>query len=84
MAVTDVRTQIYLPRDLHRALRRVARQRRVSMAHLLRDAAEEAVRRTAPGPADPLADLIGAAATGPRDLSSEHDHYLYGLPKKRR
>jgi hypothetical protein len=33
-----VRTQIYLPESLHRALGRAARQRGVSMAELIRDA----------------------------------------------
>jgi len=30
---------------------------------------------------DVLNNLIGAVE-GPEDLSQEHDHYLYGLPKR--
>ncbi len=32
---------------------------------------------------DPLLALAGIASTGLRDGSVNHDHYLYGLPKKR-
>jgi len=78
-----VRTQIYLPRRLHRALRAAARARGVSMAQLIREAAARTLGEGA-GLEDPLAALIGAVDEGPRDLSREHDHYLYGLPKRAR
>lgn len=78
VATSEVRTQIYLPRRLHQALRRAARRRGVSMAQLLREAAEEAVRRARPADEDPLADLIGIIRGAPADLAEHHDRYLYG------
>lgn len=79
MPATEVRTQIYLPGKLHRALKRAASRRGVSMAHLLREAAEAVVRRETAERGDPLAGLIGAVGGNATDLSSEHDRYLYGL-----
>jgi hypothetical protein len=58
--------------------------RGVSMAHLLREAAEDALRRAEPKTEDPLADLIGVIRDAPADLAENHDHYLYGMPRKRR
>lgn len=84
MATSAVRTQIYLPRRLHQALRRAARTRGVSMAQLLREAAEDAVRRSERAHEDPLGDLIGVVRDAPPDLAEGHDHYLYGAPRTRR
>jgi len=83
MATSEVRTQIYLPRRLHHALRRAARARGVSMAQLLREAAEDALRRGRPAEADPFDDMIGSIRKAPRDLAEKHDHYLYGTPRSR-
>lgn len=38
--------------------------------------------RSRPTP-DPLLGLAGIASTGLRDGAVNHDHYLYGLPRKR-
>jgi hypothetical protein len=84
VAASEVRTQIYLPRRLHRALKRAAQTRGVSMAQLLRDAAEDVVRRTERTEDDPLRDVIGVVRDAPSDLSEAHDHYLYGMPRRRR
>jgi predicted DNA-binding ribbon-helix-helix protein len=78
-----VRTQIYLPRRLHQSLRRAAKARGVSMAQLIREAAEEVVRRTEGPLQDPLKDLIGVIRDAPRDLAEGHDGYLYGSPRRR-
>ena len=83
MATSEVRTQIYLPRRLHRALGAAARRRRVSMAQLLREAAEEVLRRDAAERGDPLKDLIGVVDNDATDLSTNHDHYLYGARRRR-
>ncbi|MCC6900034.1 MAG: hypothetical protein IT377_13730 [Polyangiaceae bacterium] len=76
MAASEVRTQIYLPRRLHRALGDTARRRGVSMAQLLREGAEIVLRQAEEGPPDPLASLIGSVKSGPADLSENHDDYL--------
>jgi predicted DNA-binding ribbon-helix-helix protein len=84
MATSEVRTQIYLPRRLHQSLRRAAKARGVSMAQLIREAAEEALRRTDTPQQDPLADLVGVIRDAPHDLAEGHDDYLYGSPRRRR
>jgi len=84
MGASEVRTQIYLPRRLHTALKRAAKARGVSMAHLLREAAEDALRRASPVSADPLADLIGVIRDAPPDLAEGHDRYLSGAPRARK
>jgi predicted DNA-binding ribbon-helix-helix protein len=83
MAASEVRTQIYLPRRLHQSLRKAAKARRVSMAQLIREAAEEALRRPETLQEDPLADLVGVIRDAPPDLAEAHDHYLYGSPRRR-
>ena len=84
VATSEVRTQIYLPRKLHGALRRAARARGVSMAHLLREAAEDALRRGAARVEDSFEGMIGVVRDAPPDLSVNHDQYLYGSRRKRR
>ena len=48
------------------------------MAQLLREAAEEIVRRAQRPGSDPFEGLIGTIAEAPADLAENHDHYLYG------
>jgi len=84
MAASAVRTQIYLPRRLHQALRRAARARGVSMAQLLREAAEDTVRHAERGDEDPLGDLVGVIRDAPSDLAERHDEYLSRPSRPRR
>ena len=42
-SVSEVRTQIYLSEDLHKAVKKLAKQRGVSMAQIIREAIEEKV-----------------------------------------
>ncbi|MGH7894093.1 MAG: hypothetical protein ACREQL_05445 [Candidatus Binatia bacterium] len=53
------------------------------MAQLLREAAEDALRRDRPVAEDPLANLIGVIRDAPSDLAERHDHYLYGALRRR-
>ncbi len=81
-----VRTQIYLSESLHDALGRAARRRGVSMAALIREAAEQ-VTAGAKDAADPLEGLVGLEDRGPTDMAERHDAYLVGRrgrPKSRR
>ena len=63
----------------------VARTGRAEAAHV-RDALREYLRehRPAPPDRDPLLDLVGLVdePEGPDDVAEEHDHYLYGTPKR--
>lgn len=82
-----VRTQIYLDETTHKKLLKLAKARNTSMAQLVREAAEEKVKnleeRDTSG-VQVLQSLIDNAVTGgPKDLSTNIDHYLYGAPKKK-
>jgi hypothetical protein len=80
MAISEKRTQVYLPIPQHRVLQTLARRRRVSMAAIVREAlAEYAAQHMGSSESagsDPLEDLIGCFE-GESDLSSNHDDLLY-------
>ncbi len=83
-----VRTQIYLPRDLYDRLRRRGAREGIPMAEHIRKALrlyldEQARVPEALADDDPLWSLVGVA-DGPTDGAENHDHYIYGAPKKRR
>ncbi len=83
-------TTVRLPEDLYEALRRRAFEERRPVAELIR----EALRRfldlrlessSLPDlESDPFWKAVGTVDGGPGDGSVEHDHYLYGAPKKGR
>ena len=86
----EKRTQIYLAGQQHGALKRIAHQRGVSLAQIVREAltaymaAEtQPAWHRATGSMDPLGDLIGCAE-GDGDLAAHHDDYLYGKARRRR
>jgi hypothetical protein len=79
------RTQIYLEEDLDRDLRKVAAAEGRSAAAIIRDAVRRYLRDARQGgPYDALLDIVGRFSGGPGDAAVEHDHYLYGAPKKKR
>lgn len=89
MSVSEVRTQIYLERDQHRALKTAARLRGVSMAQVVREAVAEYLRRLKREPGegtvfaeDAIWSLPELAddfpGTGRPDASRRHDELLYG------
>jgi hypothetical protein len=84
------RTQLLLPRDLHRRATEAARARRTSLGNLVREALAEYLART--GGVEPsreaVDEILLAApyddpAPDPR-LSVDADHYLYGAPRRSR
>ena len=85
--VAEVRTQVYLPREQHRELRRVARERESSMAQVVREAVDSYLAHLA-GPraldeeafrADPIWSLPERARDfGRDDAARDHDTLLYG------
>lgn len=90
MAVSEIRTQIYLEREQHEALKREAKRRGVSMAQVVREAVS-AYLVESPGAqgmsdeeylADPIWDLpIGSEefeGFGRSDAAENHDEILYG------
>jgi hypothetical protein len=82
-----VRKQIYIDEELEHGLKALAaRTGEPEAAHVraaLRDYLESRV--VAAGGGDPLLEIIGLVDTprGPTDVAEEHDHYLYGVPKRR-
>lgn len=81
-----IRTQIYLPENIHRRLKQLAKQRNLAMAHIVRDILEQELQKKEPddGGISVLRDVANIKATkGPKDLSTNIDHYLYGSPKKK-
>ncbi|MCA9407518.1 MAG: ribbon-helix-helix protein, CopG family [Candidatus Omnitrophica bacterium] len=83
-----VRTQIYLPKDLHQRLTRLASQRGKPMAQLVRDLIDKGLKEREEGDfsgKEALTKLFAIQATGsPKDLSQQVDHYLYGTPKRKK
>ncbi|MET0852371.1 MAG: hypothetical protein ABW020_14640 [Candidatus Rokuibacteriota bacterium] len=84
------RTQLLLPPDLHRRAAQVARARRMSLGHLVREALGEYLART--GGVQPSPEAIDEVLLAPPfddpdpdpELSTNVDHYLYGAPRRTR
>lgn len=81
MALSEKRTQIYLPQSLFRDLQRETRLEKKSMAQAIREAIEiyleqRKVKRK-DWSRDPLNKIVGQIKAG-SDLSSHHDQHLYG------
>lgn len=79
-----IRTQIYIPETLHQRAKSIAKSQKQSVANLYRNfianglQATEKKRR-----GNSLDSLIKLNLKGgPKDLSTNIDHYLYGAPKK--
>lgn len=88
MGLTEKRTQIYLPAELHERVQRYARQRGLSIAAVIRLSLQhslEQARRLSNRhyEHDPVWKLIGAAESKDGDLSTRHDYYLYGKPRSK-
>ncbi len=87
-----VRTQVYLPRATYEALRARSAAQGLTLAEQVRAALEdyllrkEQVEGEGPPlpPDDPIFKLMGAVDSGIDDLGFNHDHYLYGAPKRER
>lgn len=76
-----VRTQIYIPEELHRELTFLAKKESLSLAELIRQFVRMGIktkkRRRNSGKT--LLELARYAVKGlPKDLSTKHDEYLYG------
>lgn len=86
MKITAKRTQIYLPTDLHQQASTFAKGKGQSLAQVIRiSLADFLERKHRPSKRvyekDPIWKLAGMMSGKERDLSTQHDHYLYGRPK---
>lgn len=75
-----IRTQVYIPDELHQAAKTIAGRRKEPMAEVLRRFIAKGVREETQGlKQKPLVDLARLKITGgPKDLSKNMDKYLYG------
>lgn len=84
-----IRTQIYLDAQQVQWLKVEASHRRTTMSGLVRDAighVAERERRRVDWANDPITKLVGfikSKKDGENDWAEEHDHYIYGVPKRR-
>ena len=81
-----IRTQIQITPEQNRRLRARARREGVSLAEALRRCVEEAMGSQAAPLAAGYAKVLEVAGTfedreGRRDVSSQHDEYLYGAKR---
>ena len=82
-----IRTQLYLPEDEHKTLLTLARERNESMAEIIRRfiksglRKEKSIDRTGTNVMLAISGL--KLKGGPKDLSTNLDHYLYGGPKRK-
>ena len=79
------RTQIYLHDDQHKTLTALVKKKNKPMGELIRDfidngLKEKNVDKSGKNAIQKLIDI--AATKGPKDLSKNLDHYLYGASKK--
>jgi metal-responsive CopG/Arc/MetJ family transcriptional regulator len=78
---TMVRTQVYIPRDVHEELKRRSKSTGLAMAEQIRQALGEYLEReegVVLREDDPIWNIVGAISTDNGDLSTHHDKYLYG------
>jgi hypothetical protein len=81
MPVSEKRTQLYLPQELHQKAKNVAEAENISMAALVRKALKEYFQKfqsekEKDWKKDPLNNTIGFFE-GDENLSESHDKYLY-------
>lgn len=83
-----LRTYLYIPDDLDKRIREAAQIQKNSKAEVMRQALEKGLEKLVPktGGAETLLKLaeIGRKynVKGPKDLSINHDYYLWGGKKR--
>ena len=88
MSVTEKRTQVYLPAELHEQVQRYAKGRGLSIAAVIRISLQRALAGAPHLPKqayqhDSVWRVIGSGRSKDGDLSIHHDHYLYGKPRSK-
>jgi hypothetical protein len=89
-ATRMVRTQVYLPRKTYEALQARGEAQGLTLAEQIRTALDDYLLRMGLreddgpilAPDDPIFQMAGMFKSGVDDLGYNHDHYLYGAPKK--
>ena len=83
------RTHIYLPDELHTEIEFTVKTQGKSKAEIIRAALEEGIKIIRPKTSSStkaLLEMVKEAkkfsGTAPKDLSTNHDHYTWGGPKR--
>lgn len=83
------RTHIYLPEELNREIDNAARTQKKSKSEVIREALEKGLKATRPQKSSSAKALLNMAeqakqfpGTYPSDLSTNHDYYTWGGPKR--
>jgi hypothetical protein len=84
-----IRLQAYLPRSMYERLQKRAAQHDLTQATQMRAALDDYLERVVSQDDegilhadDPISQMIGVFSSKEGDLSVNHDHYLYGWPKR--
>jgi Arc/MetJ-type ribon-helix-helix transcriptional regulator len=84
--VSEKRTQVYFPKELYRRIEKKAKNEAKSSAAVIREAVERYLatdnEKEIDWENDPFFKAVGFIKSGVTDMSVNHDHYLYGVPKK--
>ena len=77
------RTQMYLSEDMLRELKKKAGEEKTTIANIVREAVSELLKKekAISWAEDPLWGMIGSSSSKDKDLSVNHDKYLYGKNK---
>ncbi|MBI5893506.1 MAG: hypothetical protein HZB79_07640 [Deltaproteobacteria bacterium] len=77
------RTQMYFPEDLIIELKKKAEKEKTTIAGVVRNAVLEFLgkEKAKDWTNDPLWNMVGSSSSNDRDLSINHDKYLYGKGK---
>lgn len=74
-----IRTQVYIPDDLHRDLMLLVKQEGMNFSQLVREGVKVVIKKRKIKRAKKWGEgFIGAIKGGPKDLASKIDYYLYG------
>jgi len=86
METTTVKTQISLPQKQYDLLKRRANELQSSLSKIVQQALDKYFEPEEPAQIftedDPLWQIVGAGESDISDGSINHDHYIYGTPKK--
>ena len=74
------RTQMYLPEDTLRKLKRKSKKEKTTVSNIVRNAISDFLSKEEKKnwAEDPLWEMVGKSSSKEADLSVNHDKYLYG------
>jgi hypothetical protein len=76
------RSQIMLKEHQHTYLASEAQRQGKSISQIVRELIDEHIAQTLSLENDPFFDIIGMVEGGDPNAAIDHDHYIYGLPRR--